>query len=387
MESNKSFERGAGERALLFPRSDSRRRRPRWFGSGGIEQLVEEGDRSATVRDVEGAAVEMIAQGVEVDLGQWAEVGAFGIAATNQPVELFDTAFVARPIGPGEEDRLRPTQRFGHGGVPGELAAIIERERAKGGSEGTQQSDEGRADRVAAFVEQAIDQAQTAFALPQHQQEALGIESLDQVTLPVTELAALVRFSRTFGDISAMGNGAVAPTAAPTPRSAAARQMAIERATPAAISVDQAVTGPLAHTDPQQRNLPGGEAFFEQPNQALQRFRGLRLRPSPRSPFLGEPLGRSVVVGRSHRAAVAPQLPTHRRGRTPNRSGHRSLTASGLNHDLDSMAFCRRQLPVVSIKHTRSSGLAGAKLQAAGAVFRPLAHVLHFTWQDASLFE
>jgi hypothetical protein len=56
---------------------------------------------------------------------------------------------------------------------------------------------------------------------------------------------------------------------------------------------------------------------------------------------------------------------------------------SYLSHDLDSMAFIRRQLPVVFLTHTWSSGFAEAKLQAVDAVCMPLGHVSHFTRQDA----
>jgi hypothetical protein len=48
---------------------------------------------------------------------------------------------------------------------------------------------------------------------------------------------------------------------------------------------------------------------------------------------------------------------TYRRGRTSHCSGYRPLTASGLIHDLNSMAFFRRQLPVISFIHTRFPAL------------------------------
>jgi hypothetical protein len=68
---------------MALSRSGSRRRRHRRIVAGGITQLVGEGDRSATVGDVERTAVEMVAQCIDVDLSQWAEVGAFGIAAAD----------------------------------------------------------------------------------------------------------------------------------------------------------------------------------------------------------------------------------------------------------------------------------------------------------------
>ena len=131
-ESNKGLERGAGESALLFPRSDSRRRRPRWSGSGRVEQLVKEGDRSASVGDPQGAVVEVVAQGVEVGLGERTKVGALGIATAVQPVELFDAALVAGPKRVSDEHGLRAPQRCGDGVVPGKIAAIVEGERTKG---------------------------------------------------------------------------------------------------------------------------------------------------------------------------------------------------------------------------------------------------------------
>ncbi len=87
MESNENLRRGAGEEALLPPRPDWP---PKAAGleSCGAEEIIEEGAGAATAGYFKRGKVEVVAKGVQVGLRDFAEVGAFGVATTDQAVEL-----------------------------------------------------------------------------------------------------------------------------------------------------------------------------------------------------------------------------------------------------------------------------------------------------------
>jgi hypothetical protein len=382
MELNKDLGRGAGEGAKLLPRIVWP---PKAAGLRSVSgaQIMEEVDGGSAAGDVKRADVEVIAEGVQRGGGHGAEVGAFGEAASDQAVELLHAALVGGAVRAGKENAAWSAQHGSDAEVVGELPAVVQGERAKRGPERPQQHDQGVGHGVAAFIGQFQDAAEAAFTLPQDQQKAFGAETLDQVALPVAELTALVGRDGPFADVTAIRNRAASPATGPAAGTTTTRQMPVKRAASRPVRGDQAVTTALARPNGQKRDLSGRKAFAQQPREHRDGFFRASAVASAASPRQGQALGLRVIVVCRGRVRVAAQLPAHRRTRTPQGVRYGSSTASGLSHDLDSMAFTRRQLPVVFLTHTWSSGFAEAKLQAVDAVFTPLGHVLHFAWQDA----
>ena len=382
MELNKDLGRGAGEGAKLPPRIVWSPKATGLRSESGAE-IMEEVDGWSAAGDVKRTDIEVVAKGVQGSDGHGAEVGAFGKAAADQAVELLDAALVGGAVRTGKEHAGRATQLGGDPDVVGELSAVVQGKRAEGGTERPQQHDQGVGHGVAAFIGQPHDATEAAFTLPQDQQKTFGVETFDQVAFPVAKLAALVGGSGSLSDIAAIRNRASAPATGPAAGTTTTRQMPVECAASRPVGGDQAVTAALARPYGQKRNLPGGKAFAQQPREHRYRFLRSPSVTAPTSPRAGEPLGLAVIVAFRRRGRVAAQLPAHRRACAPHGAPNGSSTASGLSHDLDSMAFTRRQLPVVFLTHTWSSGFAGAKLQAVDAVFMPLGHLLHFARQSA----
>jgi hypothetical protein len=382
MELNKDLGRGAGEGAKLPPRIDWP---PKAAGLRSVSgaQVMEEVAGRASAGDVKRADIEVIAQGIKGSGRHGAKVGALGEATTDQTVELLDAALVGCSVGPGKEHTGRSVQRGGNPRVIGELSAVVQGERAKGSLERTQQQDQGVGHGVAALIEHPHDPAEAAFALSQDQQKALGVQALDQVAFPMPKLAALIGRDGPLADVAAIRDRAASPAAGSAAGTTPTRQMPVKRAASRPVHGDQPVATALARANGQQSDLPGGKALTQQPGEHRNRFLGSLAMAATASPRVGQPLGLRVIVVCRWRGCVAAQLPAHRRVGAPQGTRYGSSTASGLSHDLDSMAFTRRQLLVVFLTHTWSSGFAEAKLQAVDAVFMPLGLLLHFTRQDA----
>ena len=85
-------------------------------------------DGSAPAGDFERSDIEMTAQSVQISGVHFTEVGALGVSSSDQSIELFDTAFVTGPVGPGKEHATWSAQRSGDLGVSGKLSAVVQSE-------------------------------------------------------------------------------------------------------------------------------------------------------------------------------------------------------------------------------------------------------------------